>query len=66
VLAKYAILLFPRIKVEFCPQGTNFALPLPNSDIYMHPQILALWLKLPLTKFIRDILSHFISPLRTY
>ena len=31
---------------------------LPNDCVNMHPQILALGLKLPLTKFIRNILTY--------
>ena len=58
-LAKYGIHLSPGIEVEFCSQGTDFALPPPNGGVYMHSQILELRLKLSLTKFARGILSHY-------
>ena len=62
-LAKYSLRISPGIKVEFCPQGVEFALPPPNSDVYMHSQILALGLKLSLMKFICNVLTHHWSPL---
>ena len=40
------------------PKGTNFTLSPPNGGVYMHPQILILGLKLPLTPFIHGVLSH--------
>ena len=64
-LTKYGVRLSPEIKVEFCPQGTEFSLPPLNDGVYMHPQILALGLKMPLTKFFRSILPHYRSPPRS-
>jgi len=32
---------------------------LPNDGVYMHPQILAPGQKLPLTKFVRNILTYY-------
>jgi len=58
-LTKNGVHLSPRFKVEFCPQGTDFTLPPPNGGAFMHSQILALGLKLPLTKFVLSVLSHF-------
>ena len=58
-LTKNDVHLSPGIEVEFCPQGTYFALPPPNGGVYMHCQILALGLKLSLTKFVCSVLSHF-------
>ena len=38
-LAKYGVRLSPEIEVKFCPEGTDFTLPPPNGDIYMHPRV---------------------------
>ena len=58
-MTKYGFHLILRIEVKFCSEGTNFTLSLPNGGIYMHPQILALALKLLLAPFIRGVMSHF-------
>ena len=58
-LVKYDICLSPEIKVEYCPHGADVALALPNSHIYMHPQVLTLGLRLPLTKFASSILTFY-------
>jgi len=53
-LVKNGVHLSLGFEVEFYPQGTDFTLPLPNSDVCMHPQVLALGLKLLLTRFIHS------------
>ena len=58
-LAKYGVCLSPEIEMEFFSEGTDFTLPSPNDDVYMHPQIMALGLKLPLTPFVRGVLAHY-------
>ena len=34
-------------------------MPSPNDGVYMHPQILALGLKLPLTPFVCGVLAYY-------
>ena len=58
-LAKYDICLSSEIKVEFCPYGADVALALPNGGVYMHPQVLALGLRLLLMKFVRSVLGFY-------
>ena len=58
-LVRYGVGLSPGIKVEFCPQDTEFVKSSPNDGVYMLPQILELGLKLPLTKFVRSILTYY-------
>jgi len=58
-LKKYGVALFPGIKVEFCLLDTIFGLSPPNGGVYMHPQVLALGLKLLLTKFVRSVMTFY-------
>ena len=58
-LARYGVRLYPIIKVKFCPQDTEFVKSPPNGGVYMHPQIQAPELKLPVTKFVRSVLTYY-------
>ena len=44
--------------VEWCPLKTNVTVA-PHGSVFIHPQFLALGMKLPLTAFVRNILSYF-------
>ena len=57
-LAKYGFRLNLGIKVEFCPHGVD-VLALPNDGVYMHSQVLALELRMPMTRFIRSVLTFY-------
>jgi len=57
-LENYGVELSPGIKVEFCPLETKFGLS--HRGVYMHPQVLALGLKLSIMKFVRSILTFYI------
>ena len=62
-LARYDIRLSLNVKVEWCPAETDYIVAPKISVVYLHPQILALGLKFPLTSFVRDLLRHFkVSP----
>jgi len=64
-LARYDVCLSPGIRVEFCPQDTEFVRSPSKGGVYMHPQILALELKLPLMKFVLSVLTYYIiAPLQ--
>ena len=58
-LANYSFRLNPRIKVEFCPHCGDISQAPPNDGIYMHPRVLALGLRMPMTKFIRSVLTFY-------
>jgi len=56
-LASYSFHLNLGIKIKFCPHSVDVSLAPPNKDgVYMHPQVLALGLRLPTTRFIRSVL----------
>ena len=57
-LTRYGVCLSPGIEVKLCPQDNEFMKSLPNGGV-MHPQILALRLKVSLTKFIRSVLIYY-------
>ena len=58
-LKNHGVELSSGIKVEFCLQETKFGLSPPDGGIYMHPQVLALGLKLPMMKFVRSVLTFY-------
>ena len=64
-LVKYDICLSPGIKVEFSPHGADVALAPSNGGVYMHPQFMALRLRLPLrsSSSCSDFLQSFPSQL---
>ena len=48
------------IKIEFCPQNVDVSVAPPNKeDVYMHPQVLALGLRLSMMKFVRSVLIFY-------
>ena len=56
-LASYGFRLNPGIKIEFCPLTVDvFSTPPKGKCVYMRPQVLALGLRLPMTKFIHSVL----------
>ena len=48
-LAKNGVQVPPEIMVELCPLKTNVTVVPPNGVVFIHPLILALGMKLPLT-----------------
>jgi len=61
-LASYGFRWGPGIKNEFCPNDVDVSLAPPGREgVYMHPLVLALGLRLPMTKFIRSVLIFFMS-----
>jgi len=58
-LARYGVRLNSRIKVEFFPQNVNATRAPYNGGVYMHPRVLTLGLRLPMTTFIRSILTFY-------
>jgi len=58
-LANYGFRLNIGIKIEFSPHSVNIFLALLNDGVYMHPHVLALGLRLPITRFIRSILTFY-------
>jgi len=57
--ARYDVCLNPGIKVEFCPHGIDVSQALPNGGVYMHPQVLALGLRLLMMRFVLSILTFY-------
>ena len=52
-LARYDFHWGPGIKIEFCPNDVDVSSAPPGKEgVYMHPLVLALGLRLPMTKFI--------------
>ena len=45
--------------VEWCPLKTDVTVAPPHDGVFIHPQILALGMKLPLTTFVHNVLSYF-------
>ena len=58
-LASYGFCLNSEIKTEFCPHGVDVSLAPSNGGVYMHLQVLALGLRLPMTSFIRNVLTFY-------
>jgi len=58
-LVKYGFYLNPEIEVEFCSHGVDVSQAPPNGGVYMHPQVLAFGLRLPMTRFIRSVLTFY-------
>jgi len=58
-LANYGFRLNIGIKIEFSPHSVNIFLALLNDGVYMHPHVLALGLRLQITRFIRSILTFY-------
>ena len=56
-LASYGFRRSPRIKIKFCPNDVYVTLASPDKEsMYIHPLVLALGLRLPMMKFIRNVL----------
>ena len=52
-LASYGFRSNSGIKIEFCPHGVDVSLAPPSREgVYMHPQVLTLGLRLPMTRFV--------------
>ena len=64
-LASYGFCWSPGIKIEFYPNDVYVSLAPPSKEgVYMHPLVLALGLRLPMTKFIRSALIFYgVTPL---
>ena len=58
-LANYDFRLNSEIRIKFSPHGVDVSLASPNDGIYMHPQVLALELRLPMTRFVRSALIFY-------
>jgi len=58
-LANYSFRLNPRIKIEFCPQDIEVSLAPPNGGVYMYLQVLALGLRLSMTRFVCSVLTFY-------
>ena len=59
-LASFGFRWSPRIKFEFCPNRFDVTSTPPDKEgMYMHPLVLALGLRLPMTKFVRSVLIFY-------
>jgi len=58
-LASYGFCLNTRIKIEFCLYSVNVSSAPLKSGVYMHPQVLTLGVRLPMTRFIRSVLAFY-------
>ena len=58
-LVKYGFHLNLGIKIEFCLNDVDISKAPPNDGVYMHLQVLALGLSLPMTRFVRNILTVY-------
>jgi len=58
-LARYGVRLPSNVKVEWYPPDTDYTEAPEAGGVYLHPQLLALGLKFPLTNFVRDLLRHY-------
>ena len=57
-LAKNGVQVPPEIMVKWCRLKTDITVA-PHNGVFIHPQIVVLGMKLPLTAFIHSVLSHF-------
>jgi len=59
-LASYDFCLNLRIKIEFYSHGVDVSLAPHNGEgVYMYPQVLAQGLRLPMTRFVRSVLTFY-------
>ena len=58
-LAKYGICFNHGIKVEFCLYSVDVTLAPHNGGVNLHPQVLALRLRLSMTRFVRSVLPFY-------
>ena len=58
-LANYGFRLNSGIQIEFCPHGVDISLAPPNDGVYMHPQVPTLGLRLPMTTFVRGVVTLY-------
>ena len=66
-LTNYEFCLNSGIKIEFCPLTVDvFSTPPKGEGAHMHPQVLALGLKLPMTKFVCNVLAFYTVALLSY
>ena len=57
-LANYDFRLNLEIEIEFCPYDVGVYLATLNKNgVYMHPQVLTLGLRLPMTRFVHSVLN---------
>jgi len=61
-LTPYDVRLPFKIEVEWCSPETDVIVSPPADDVYFHPKILALEVKLLMAPFIRDVVVHFKVP----
>ena len=58
-LARYDVNLVEEFTVEWCPLKTDVMVAHPHGGVFIHPQILSLGMKLPLTDLVRNVLVFF-------
>ena len=58
-LARDGVRLPSNVKVKWYPPDTDYTEAPEAGGVYLHPQLLALGLKFPLTNFVRDLLRHY-------
>jgi len=59
-LAIYGFHLNSEIKIESCLHGVDVSSAPPKGEgVYMHPQVLALGLRLSMTKFVHSVLTFY-------
>jgi len=57
-LAKSDVQVPHEIMVEWCPLKTDVTVVPPHDNVFIHPQILVLGMKLPLTAFVHSVASY--------
>jgi len=58
-LVRYGVCLNPWIKVEYGPHSVDVSQTSPSGSVSMHPQLLALELRLLMMRFIRSVLTFY-------
>ena len=58
-LVWYGVRLSSNVKVEWCTLETDYTETPKAGGVYLHPQLLALGLKFPLTDFVRDLMHSY-------
>ena len=58
-LVKYGFRLNLGIKIEFCLNDVDISKAPPNDGVYIHPQALALGLKLLMMRFVHSVLTFY-------
>ena len=63
--ATYGVRLPSKIEVEWCSPESDIMMSPHAANVYFHPQILALRVKLLMTPFVWDVLARFKFLLRS-